>query len=504
MAETTEQTQPELVGNGLNPTSAMASLGWDKHPAQEAADKQAEELHMRASAPLVQTVMKAATPNATPEDRKAAADVFSKSNEVRIGDAIQAAINLNPAELYKAITGGSSVPEIGYDGANNQYEVMYNQRGERRSIRNLRTGKYLDEKELADTGGITTRLDTTPERQAGFKAAGITVGDYAKARSADFLNTKQAAGAGGVNGGMIEQLAMRNDALSKRLSPSSLDPKTLAFIRGISSIRTGDQQAIRSMTDAMNQAADGSKKSKDISEDVKRSAGLNLGLQYHEGKGWLNSNGEVATRDEINRLSSQLANESSSEKAIEARKQDMLEKAQTLAAGKSELLNDINELINNNAKIALAQNEIEKFGGIGVAKPNLPQQLGDSFMSARQKAISDQFYGASSQLFSNFVDQETKNLPPGRVPDIGELKKRFASSPEFKALQARAIEQSKLVEEENRKVAEEINKRSAIPVVNEPRAPATPAPAPQSARPPVQQETPKPKRSLRDIHNSLK
>jgi len=297
---------------------------------------------------------------------------------------------------------------------------------------------------------------------------------------------------------------MRNDALSKRLSPSSLDPKTLAFIRGISSIRTGDQQAIRSMTDAMNQAADGSKKSKDISEDVKRSAGLNLGLQYHEGKGWLNSNGEVATRDEINRLSSQLANESSSEKAIEARKQDMLEKAQTLAAGKSELLNDINELINNNAKIALAQNEIEKFGGIGVAKPNLPQQLGDSFMSARQKAISDQFYGASSQLFSNFVDQETKNLPPGRVPDIGELKKRFASSPEFKALQARAIEQSKLVEEENRKVAEEINKRSAIPVVNEPRAPATPAPAPQSARPPVQQETPKPKRSLRDIHNSLK
>ena len=72
------------------------SLGWEPSPLTEQANREAEDLHMRANAPMVQTVMKAASPQSSPEERIQAADVFKSANEARMGDVLQAAISLNP------------------------------------------------------------------------------------------------------------------------------------------------------------------------------------------------------------------------------------------------------------------------------------------------------------------------------------------------------------------------------------------------------------------------
>jgi hypothetical protein len=485
-------------------------LGWEPSPFTEQANKQAEDLHARASAPIVETVMKAASPDATPEDRVKAGDIFKNSNEARMGDVIQSIVNLNPRDLYIALTGGASKPEIGFDAAGNQFEVMYNQRGERRSIRDLRTNKLLDDKSLAETNGITTRLDVTPERQKAFQAIGATVQDVAKARSDEFVKTQKAAGAAGATGKTIQDLAVQNDAITKRLSPASLDAQTLGFIRGISTIRTGDTQATRSLIDKAKEVANGTKKYNDLTNDEKKSLGLNLGLQYHEGKGFRNANGDSVNTNDIDKIGRSFEESQSSDKAIQTRQQDMLARAQTLFAGKVERLDDITALINNNAKIAAAQNSIEQHGGIGVASPNLPHELGNSFMSARQKAISDEFYGISAQLFSQFVAQKRAQMRPGQSPDIGALQVEFANSPEMERLRRSSADRSHQVEKENAIVAEEINKRSAMRgLTNEANRTPVQPPAeampnrttPAGSRAPAQQTAPQTtsRRSLGDI-----
>ena len=472
-------------------------LGWEPSPLTQQANKEAEDIHMRASAPLVETVMKAASPQATPDDRVKAGEIFKSSNEARMGDVVQSIVNLNPRDLYIALTGGASVREPGYDGAGNMYEVVYNQRGELRGYKDTNTGKELKPEDLSKIGPITTRRDVTAERTSAFKAMGATLGDVAAARAADYIKTQNAAAEAGKNGGLIQDLGAQNDAISKRLSPASMDTKTLAFIRGISNIRTGDTQATRSLIDKAKEVAAGTKKYSDLTTDEKKSLGLNLGLQYFEGKGLRDANGNSVDSKDIDKLGRSFEESQSSDKAIQTRQQDMLARAQTLFAGKVERLDDITALINNNAKIASAQNAIEQHGGIGVAKPNLPHELGNSFMSARQKAISDEYYGASAQLFSQFVSDRISKLRPGQSPDIGALQVEFANSPEMKRLRQEAANKSRVVDKENAVVAEEINRRTQLPgLTNEanrtpvqPPAEAMPNRGPAGSRAPAPQPT---------------
>lgn len=492
------------MAEGLTLKDVPSDFGWS-NVAYEEANKRAEEIHQQAAAPIVQTLIKAASPQSTPEDRVAAGDFFKTANEARVGDLLGAIASLNPRDIYIAATGGSDVREIGYDAAMKPYEVIFNQRGELRGYRDPSTGKAVTPDQIQAVGGITTKRDVTPERQKAFQAAGISLAEVAKARSDDYIQTKQAAGAAGPNADLIEQKARRNDELAKRLSPASLDAKTLAFIRGISSIRTGDSQSTRGVTDAVNELATGSKKWNDLSDSQKQLLGVNLGLQYNESTGKITRGGKDVTSSDLSKIGNTYEQSQSSDKAIDTRKQDMLERAQTLFAGKVELLNDINELINNNAQIGIAQNQIEKFGGIGVARPNLPHQLGDSFMSARQKANSDEYYGAAARLFNEFITRETENLPPGKIPDIGALRTRFAQSPEVKQLQRIAQERGILLEKENAIVAKEINAREAATnLSNEPtRAAVAPPknptnPSPARSRPAPTQEAPQ-RRALGSI-----
>lgn len=510
----TEQvTTPEQASNKDVKTSS--NLDWGQSQDFEQLNKDAADLHNQVYAPIVQKVMIAASGQGTPEDNIEVANVFKTANEARIGDVIAGIFKVDPLKVYVGLTGGADIHERGYDGAGNQYGAVYNQRGELRGYKNLSTGKYLTEQELAQIGPITSKSDITAERQQAFKAIGANLADVAKARAVDFIDTMKLSGEAGANGGLIRELGAQNNQIAKRLSPASLDPNTLAFIKGISSIRTGDQQQTRSTVDTLLQNADGSKKSDTISKSAKDSIGLNFGLQYHQGRGWTDAKGNVATKEQLEKMGRAFEEGQTSDKAIETRQQDMLQRAQILAAGKPELLNDITALINNNYKISLAQNAIEKFGGIGVARPNLPQQLGDSFMSARQKAISDEFYGAASEAFSSFMEKRLRNIPAGRSPDIGTLRAEFARSKEMARLRKGAAEQSYIIDKENAAVAAEIGQRQATQgLTNEsgrqavaPRENASKSMGPSGSRPPaapaVEPATPT-RRSLSAIRESMR
>ena len=514
----TDQVIPdENVANGITMKSVPSSFDWGQSTDFEQSNKDAADLHERIYTPVVKQVMTAVSPDATPEDRLKVSEVFKTANEARIGDVLAGIFKGDPLKVYVGLTGGADVKERGYDASGNQYAVVHNQRGEIRGYQNLSTGKSLTEDELAQIGPITSKSDITAERQQVFKSIGANLADVAKARADDFVKTQQLAGEAGANGGLIKQLGAENNDISKRLAPASLDPKTLALVRGLSSIRTGDEQQTRSTVDTLKEFANGTKSSAELSKSAKDSIGLNFGLQYHQGRGWTDSKGNVASADQLEKMGRQFEEGQSSNKAIETRQQDMLARAQTMLAGKPELLNDITALVNNNAKIAMAQNLIEQHGGIGVARPNIPHQLGDSFMSARQKAISDEYYGSASEAFYNFMQSRLKNIPVGRSPDIGLLRAEFAQSPEMAKLRKNAAEQSHQVDKENAVVAAEVGQRQTMQgLTNEGRAEAV-APrensarnlGPQGSRPPVVNsntsaaEMPV-RRSLAEIRKSMK
>lgn len=472
-------------GQGLKPIN---TLGWDT-PELDQLNNIVSQEHMAKSAPIVESVMKAASPNSTPEDRLQAASAFKTANEARIGDVLGAIVNLNPKDLYIALTGGADVKERGYDGSSNPYSVVYNQRGELRRYEDV-NGRPLTEKELSQIGPITSKADVTAERQAAFKAAGVTLQDLALARNQAYIKTQKAAAEAGKNGGLIADLGAQNDEITQRLGPASLSPKTLAFIRGISNIGVGDTENVRKANESLKRFVNGRQTSDEWRKTQDSLGGLNFGLQYREGEGLFDSSGKRMSQEDLDQASSTYEKSQSSNKNIQARQNDMLARAQTIAAGDENLLRDITMLINNNAKISMAQNAIEEHGGIGVAKPNLPHQLGESFYSANLKAKSDRMYGELAQLHSQFMSSKMSTMRPGQSPDIGRWEAEFSNLPEVKNIRRNTKQLADSYIEKVRPDIERLNKQTIPTELTNQSMVATPstaipAPAAPAANKPV-------------------
>jgi hypothetical protein len=412
------------------------STGWDT-PELDRLNNEVAVQHAAEYAPVVDRVIKSVSPTATQQDRLAAADDFGKvANTARIGDVIQSIVNLNPRDLYIALTGGANIEERGYDGGSNPYAVVYNQRGELRGYKNPETGRMLTEKELATIGPITSKRDVTAERTAAYKAKGVSLEEVAKARTASFLQTQNAAKEAGKYGALIADLGAQNDEITQRLTPATLPVKTLAFVRGIGSIGVGDTETVRKGTEELARFSKGKATNDEWRKTQEALGGLAIGLQYREGEGLTDASGKRMTEEDVKSHADIYSRSLSSNKNIQARQNDLLSRAQTLAAGDENLLRDMTTLINNNAKISMAQNDIEKAGGISVAKPNLPHELGESFYSANIKAKSDRMYGELAQLHSQFMAAKAGTLLPGQSPDIGTWEAEFANLPQVKKLRS--------------------------------------------------------------------
>ena len=107
----------------------------------------------------------------------------------------------------------------------------------------------------------------------------------------------------------------------------------------------------------------------------------------------------------------------------------MLAKAQLEAfGGNLDAFNAYQRLLNNEEQKANLINGIEAKGGIGIAKPNIPLQSGDSFSLAKTKNEMDDAYADLLSHFSKTVLGAQKNLN-GRTPGIGEIEGAIANNP---------------------------------------------------------------------------
>jgi hypothetical protein len=424
---------------------SYGAFGFKEDPIIEKLNNDSAKEHMLHWQPAVKEVMNVASPTATPESRMKTAEIFKGANDARPEDVIQGVLNLNPAQVYLGLTGGSDRREEAISADGQRYYKIYNSRisptnpvGELRRIEDA-NGKILDEKRMQDVGPLTSRSDITAERSAAFIARGQAFRDVAQANSASYIGLQNAATQAGFNGAAIADLAKENQALGSKLGKASLSPAMSAHLAGISSIRSGDAERIKNSREKFNQFVTGNMSQDDWGKLKDESGGFALGFTYKQGEGLSYGGKKVNSTDDIDRIVKNYEKDQSSDQNIERRKADLLEQAQIKATGNDlAALNDIRSFINNNAKIALLQNKVEEAGGIGVAKPNLPHQLGESFQSGTLKAISDKYYGDAANLFAQFIDAKRSQLRNGEIPPMGKWQAEFANSPEIIALRAKA------------------------------------------------------------------
>jgi hypothetical protein len=429
---------------------AAAAFGWTPSPLLQNLNIETAKQHMIESQPKVATVMKAAQPDASPEDRLKAANIFKSTQESRPEDVIRAIVNFNPADLYIALTGGSDRREEAFDANGKRYWKVYNARvsptnpaGEFRRVEDGVTREPLTAQQMDEVGPLTSRSDITAERQASFIAKSQNFKDVAAANSANYINLQKSGAAAATHGAGISDLADQANELGQKLGKYSLPPAVLQQLTGVSSMRTGNTEAIKKAKENFNQYISGTKTADDFKNSTDQSGGVNFGLIYKEGQGLFFGNQKITSTDDLNRVAKNFEDTQSSSQAIERRRDDMLRAAQIAAtaidpSNRQQALNDMTAFINKNAQIAMMQNDIEKSGGVPGVKPNLPHALGESFQAGTLKAISDRAYGETANLWSQFINEKRAKLPPGGVPPMGQWEAEFANSPQVKEIKARA------------------------------------------------------------------
>jgi hypothetical protein len=446
MDETTVET-PAVENTGIKANAS--TFGWQPNPIIEKLNADTAARHAQEAAPAVQAVMKVASPNATGEDRLKAANVLKSANESKPEDVIRSVLNLNPADLYVALTGGSDRREEAIDSTGNLYYKVYNSRqnpanpaGELRRIEDA-LGNVLSDKQRAEVGPLTSKSDITAERSARFIANGQAFVPVAQANSQNYVNLQKSGAAAAIHGTGITDLANQVNELGQKLGKYSLSPDTLQKLSGVSSIRTGNTQQIQNATERIKQFLSTNGTNEGWKKTVDDAGGFNLGLQFKEGQGLFFGNEKISKAEDLDRVAKTYANTQSSSENIERRRNDMLAEAQIAATkidpkNRSQALADMNDFINKNAQIALMQNEVEKAGGVPGAKPNIPHQLGDSFQSGTLKAISDRAYGETANLWAQFINEKRAQLPAGAVPPMGQWEAEFANSASLKDIKTRA------------------------------------------------------------------
>ena len=488
-------------------------IGFEISPQLQYVNSQVAAQHETETAPMIQSIMSAASPNATGEDRLAAAQQLknaSGSEEFRGGDFIQSLISGKPRDMYIAATGGADIRTRAWDQNGKEYVKVFNQRksdvnpyGEVRRYETL-DGKPVDEASLKGKL-ITSQVEIPLTQQPFFQAQGLTAKDVAAAQSANWNNIQKTASNAILAAPELKSLTQDNRVVLKQLQPFSVDPATRTLLAGAAEMRTGNTQELQNATEKMKEFASGKATKDDFSKNEKTLAGLNTGLLYQEGKGFVDSNGKTLTTNDIERISSSRRDSMGSSSAVTARKDDLMQKAQALALkGQLKNFDLIQRYINNQYKTAKLVGDIEKHGGIGIAKPNLDFQTGDSFSLAFTKNELDDAYADLADMYSKTVSKAQQELG-SNIPAIGRVESAIATNPFVKQRKQQAFADIKTFEESNAPVQQAISQQTVSPaLVTQPGQPV-PAPAvaatnkPSGSRPPVAAAPAAAKRSLSSI-----
>jgi hypothetical protein len=474
----------------LKPSSDF--LGYEPSPEMQYFSSQLVKQYDEKNIPLGETIIKGINPQADPDSRLQAAEALKKASgtdQPQWINAIQSALNLNPRDLMISLNGGANVPSQAWDTSGNRWTKVFNERktaqnplGEVRHYIDSNGKQYSPEEAEKITGGPIVSLKEIPLTQQNFyKAKGI-LADKAAQTQAEEWNRNQKTGAVALaNAPVIINTSNQLDSLYKQILPLSVDPKTRELISGIGEMRTGNQKSYKSASDKLKEVAKGNVKVNNTEDLKNQTGGITFGFNINEKKQLVNADGTTANENDIERAMQNEQRSSTSDNNVLARKNDLLNRAQ-MAATKGELKNidAIQMAINLEYQKALAINKIEQAGGIGIAKPTLPNEVGDSFSLAWVKNKINQDYGAMAQIFGNQVNNLSQTLK-GVTPAIGQIEGMVSSDPNVLRLMDQSPKEIKATLKEFAPILEKIKAQEGTVITNQPSV-ATPVAPPANAQ----------------------
>ena len=247
------------------------------------------------------------------------------------------------------------------------------------------------------------------------------------------------------------------------LLAKSVNPEVRTLLAGIGDLRTGNTQSFNSSIDRLKEFQKGNGTKAQWDDFQKASGGLTLGLNYNEGKGLSNMKGENANESDINRNIATEKSNISSENAINARKDELMQKAVMLAAGKKiENFDLIQRAINNEFKKSQIIRQIQSKGGIGIAQPNSDFAAGDSYSLAFIKNEMDDAYADLGNHLAETVRAKQGTLN-GVAPAIGAIEAEVANSPYVRDRKKSLYGAVDKFEKDFAPIAAEINKQKVSP-----------------------------------------
>jgi hypothetical protein len=458
----------EELASGLRPTKDIFSF--DPSPELQAINANVAAKHDEQVAPLAKAVNVIVNPNAQGEDRvKAMQEIqpFTNRSDFRVADFIQSVANFNIRDAIISATGGTHTRTEAFDQDGNKYYKIFNQRITKQNpygeVVGYEDAKFQPVKPDDLKGKIIVSQAEVPLTQRPFYQANkITAEAAATAQAANWNKIQQTAAVAQLAYPELKDLTLNNYKYLDVLKTKSLDPKTRELLAGAAEIRTGNAQQFSKTSEEFSEFSKGRGSRESFDNFKKNNAGITMGLNYNEGKGFTDSSGNNVDEREVNRRIDSLRSESSSNNAITARKDDLLNKAQALKLKDIQSYDALQGYINNEYKKGLLINGIQAQGGIGIAQPNIPYQTGDSFSLAYVKNKSDEAFADLANHFVNKVNEARPQFT-NTAPSIGAIETQIARDPYVRSRKDQAISEISDFEKTIQPIQEQINKQAVSP-----------------------------------------
>jgi flavodoxin len=451
---------------------APKSFGYDESPELKLFNTERAIRHQEESTPLVNALSRSAQPNTTPEQRLQDAQVIKNqkgTEDIRWGDLIQSLSKGDFQGMYVAATGGADVYSDAFDQNGNKFRKVFNQRTDKANpygeVRRYETtdGKILTPQQVDKLGVIASLKEIPVTQRPFYEANNIMAKDAATAQAKSWNNLQEVSKDAAFTFPELKAITTEQRNILTPLLAKSVNGEVRTLLAGIGDLRTGNTQSFNSSIDRLREFQKGNGTKAQWDDFQKASGGLTLGLNYNEGKGLSNMKGENANESDINRNIATEKSNMSSENSINARKDQLMEKAVMLAAGKKiENLDLIQRAINNEFKKSQIIRQIESKGGIGIAKPNSDFAAGDSYSLAFIKNEMDDAYADLGNHLAETVRAKQGTLN-GVAPAIGSIESEVARSPYVTDRKKALYSSVAQFEKEFAPIAEEINKQKVSP-----------------------------------------
>ena len=438
--------------------------------------------------PVAERFIKEAGPEGTPEGRiessrqlQALQKNFTKeelrpfnnpsADETRWADILSAK---DPGDVAIGINGGADQRVEAYSLDGKRYYKVFNQRvsaanplGEFRRYETYGPNpRPLLPEEVEKIGIIVSPKEVPLTQIPGFIARGISAKEVAQEQSRLWTKQLKVADTVAKVGGQLSQSADESAQILSYLvkEGASINPATRTLLAGANNIRTGNTQEIQNASDTAFKIMSGNASSSEKANYKKNNLGVSIGVYFGEGNDARDSNGKKLSKEEVDDRISRAQSGAGSSEAIESRKQDLLDKAQLLAAkGDIRNIDMIQRYINLNAQTARMIREIEDAGGIGLAQPNLDYNQGDSFSLGFAKAKLDSYYAHMADKFARRVFDVQSKTPDGYSPPIGYVNKAFINDRSIGDKKKEVLRSIDQFIQENGAVLDELNKQEVNP-----------------------------------------